>query len=128
LGDAPITDASITEASHDEGSPPLHRTLIVARMNPADVDTIAQIFADSDAAGLPQMLGAVRRTLFGFHDVYAHLIEAPVPISERMAQISRHPMFQDVSAKLAAYVRPYDPGWRGPADSVARPFYSWSAE
>lgn len=106
----------------------MHRTLIVARMNPADTDTIAQIFAESDAAGLPQMLGAVRRTLFAFHDVYAHLIEAPVPISDRLPQISRHPMFQDVSAKLAAYVRPYDPGWQGPPDSVARPFYSWSAE
>jgi hypothetical protein len=52
------------------------RTLIVARMEPEEADAVAQIFSDSDATELPGMIGLSRRTLFRFHDLYFHLVEA----------------------------------------------------
>src|SRR5215212_7457579 len=48
------------------GRSTMHRTLIVARLDPERQPDVAQIFADSDATELPHMIGVNRRTLFGF--------------------------------------------------------------
>jgi cyclase len=104
-----------------------HRTLIVARMNPADAAAVAGIFAESDATELPLLLGASRRTLFRFHDLYLHLIEADRDFTGDLYQARGHPLFRDVNTKLGHYVQPYDPGWREPKDAMAEPFYKWSA-
>src|ERR1043166_5420978 len=53
-----------------------NRILIVARMAEADRDAVAQVFAESDATALPMMMGARRRTLFSYHGLYLHLVEA----------------------------------------------------
>ena len=60
----------------------MHRTLIVARMNLADAEGVAKVFADSDSTDLPHMVGVSRRTLFAFHDLYFHLVEADHDIGE----------------------------------------------
>lgn len=101
------------------------RTLIVARMNPDDAPAVAKIFTESDATELPQLIGVSRRTLFSFHDLYFHLVESANPIDQPLAAARDHQLFTDVNRKLAAYMRPYDPGWREPKDSMARPFYQW---
>jgi cyclase len=101
------------------------RTLIVARMKPVDADAVARIFAESDATELPRMLGVTRRTLFRFHELYFHLIEAEQDILSGLDEVRAHPLFQDVNVKLAQYMRPYDPSWLEPKDSMAVPFYRW---
>ncbi len=53
----------------------MHRALIVARMAPGSAPDIAELFADSDAGELPELVGVTRRSLFQFGDVYMHLIE-----------------------------------------------------
>jgi cyclase len=105
----------------------VHRTLIVARMNPDDAGAIADIFTESDATELPKMIGVSRRTLFQFHDLYFHLAEAESDISADLYQARSHPLYQDINTKLGKYVSPYDPGWREPKDAMATPFYSWNA-
>jgi cyclase len=102
-------------------------TLIVARMNPADADAVAGIFGDSDRTDLPHLVGVRRRTLFSFHDLYVHLVEADETIAPRLDELRAHPLFLDVNQRLAAYMRPYDPGWKEPRDSMAHAFYEWSA-
>jgi hypothetical protein len=104
----------------------MHRTLIVARMNPDDSDAVAQIFAESDATDLPRMIGVTRRTLFRFHGLYFHLVEADETITPRLYQARSHPLYDDINKKLAEYMTPYDPSWREPKDSMATPFYSWT--
>jgi cyclase len=54
----------------------MEKTLIVARMRPGSEQDIARIFAASDATELPRRIGVRSRTLFRFHDLYMHLIEA----------------------------------------------------
>ncbi|MGJ6967140.1 TcmI family type II polyketide cyclase [Streptosporangium sp. G11] len=103
----------------------MRRTLIVARMNPGDADTVARIFADSDTTELPGLVGVTRRTLFRFHDLYFHLAEAETDVASRVDDVRRHHLFKDVSDRLAPYVLPYDPSWRGPRDAMATPFYEW---
>lgn len=103
------------------------RTLIVARMDPADAGTVARLFAESDATELPGMVGVTRRTLFRFHDLYFHLVEADGGTPERIEEVRGHPLFRKVSDDLAPYVKPYDPGWQGPGDAMATPFYTWEA-
>lgn len=103
----------------------MRRTLIVARMDPDHADTVASIFADSDATELPGLVGVTRRTLFQFHDLYFHLAEAETDVASRVDDVRRHPLFRGVSDRLAPYVLPYDPGWRGPRDAMATPFYEW---
>lgn len=105
----------------------MNRTLIVARMDPDDTEAVAKIFAESDASELPRLIGVSHRALFSFHGLYFHLIEAPGDVTRTLPKLHDHPLFRDVNDRLAAYVRPYDPGWREPKDAVAHQFYSWSA-
>jgi|SRR5690348_6056990 cyclase len=104
----------------------MHRTLIIARLDPADTDAVANIFAESDATGLPRMIGVTRRTLFRFHDLYLHLVEADSDIAPALGKARSHPLYADINTKLARYMKPYDPGWSKPSDAFAVPFYSWT--
>ncbi len=104
----------------------MHRTLIVARMDPANAQGVAQVFADSDATELPHMVGVTRRTLFAFHHLYFHLVEADEDISPRLYQAREHPLYQQINTRLGEFVSPYDPNWREPKDAMAVPFYSWA--
>ncbi|GGS91785.1 MULTISPECIES: TcmI family type II polyketide cyclase [Streptomyces] len=103
-----------------------HRTLIVARMNHDDADKVAALFAESDASELPHMIGVQRRTLFRFHGLYFHLVEADEPIGERLYKARSHPLYADINTRLAEFMTPYDPNWREPKDSMAEPFYTWT--
>lgn len=105
----------------------MHRTLIVARMDPADTDAVAKVFADSDASDLPGLVGVARRTLFRFHDLYFHLVEADEDITPNLDRVRSHPRWNEVNTRMAQFVRPYDPGWREPRDAMATPFYVWEA-
>jgi cyclase len=105
----------------------MHRTLIVARMNPQDTEAVAKIFAESDATDLPTMVGVSGRTLFRYHDLYFHLVEADHDIGPALSRVRSHPLYQDIHVKLAEYMRPYDPSWSSPKDAMAVPFYSWRA-
>ncbi len=105
----------------------MHRTLIVARMRPSEADSVAEIFAESDATELPRMVGVSQRTLFRFHDLYFHLVEADGDISDRLYQARGTDLYQDVNTKLARHISPYDPAWKEPKDAMAVPFYQWRA-
>ncbi|MGP3936603.1 TcmI family type II polyketide cyclase [Nonomuraea sp. KM88] len=104
-----------------------HRTLIVAHMEASHADAIAGIFADSDATDLPHLIGVSRRTLFRFHDLYFHLVEADQDIKPDLDKARRHPLYLDVSQRLSEHVSPYDPNWREPKDAMAIPFYTWES-
>jgi cyclase len=106
----------------------MHRTLIVARLNAPDPRPIADAFAESDAGELPHLIGVSRRTLFTFHGLYFHLVEAETDITRRLYRARTHPRYQELNARLAELVSPYDPGWREPKDAMAEPFYSWTPE
>ncbi|ACZ87052.1 TcmI family type II polyketide cyclase [Streptosporangium roseum] len=106
----------------------MHRTLIVARMEPAEADNVAQIFADSDASDLPRMVGVSRRTLFRFHDLYFHLVEADEDITPNLYKARSHPLYDEINQRLSKHIRPYDPNWREPKDAMASPFYIWEAD
>ncbi|GGO89898.1 TcmI family type II polyketide cyclase [Wenjunlia tyrosinilytica] len=108
----------------------MHRALIVARMKPQSTDDIAEIFAASDRGELPHLIGVTGRSLFHFgDDLYLHLIEADQPPGPAVARLARHPEFQEVSDRLSAYVRAYDPQtWREPKDAMAREFYRWERD
>ncbi|GAA2774827.1 TcmI family type II polyketide cyclase [Streptomyces rameus] len=104
-----------------------HRTLIVARLEPVHRQRVADLFASSDTTDLPHDVGVSRRTLFGFHDLYFHLIEADRDIRPGLEKARSTKGFQDLNSQLAQLVRPYDPGWREPRDAMAQSFYEWSA-
>ena len=106
----------------------MHRTLIVAKLRTEDPEEIASVFAESDATDLPHLVGVSRRTLFTFHDLYFHLVEADEDISPRLYRARGHELYQDINAKLAPLVSPYDPDWKEPKDAMASPFYVWTPE
>ncbi|MEU0412875.1 TcmI family type II polyketide cyclase [Streptomyces griseorubiginosus] len=106
----------------------MHRTLIVAKLRPGRTDDIAAIFGDSDATDLPHMIGVSRRTLFRFHDLYFHLVEADQDISPNLYRARSHPLYEDVNTRLAECVHPYDPDWKEPKDAMATPFYVWTGD
>lgn len=106
----------------------MHRTLIVAHMDAADATNVANIFAESDSTDLPRMIGVDRRTLFRFHDLYFHLVEAAEDIGPRLYQARSHPLYGVINTKLAQHISPYDPNWKEPKDAMAQPFYTWTPE
>ena len=103
------------------------RTLIVARLNPADREAVAEIFAESDATDLPHLIGVHRRSLFSFHGLYFHLVEAEQNIQPDLYKARSHPLYQRINTQLAQYMTPYDPAWAEPKDSMAEQFYRWEA-
>lgn len=103
----------------------MHQTLIVARMDPVTAPAVADVFAASDATGLPEMIGVSRRVLFSFHDLYFHLVQAEEDITEPLYRARGHELFRDINTKLGQYISPYDPGWKEPRDAMANPFYTW---
>ena len=106
----------------------MHRTLIVARMDETDADSVAQVFGESDATDLPRMIGVSRRTLFRFHGLYFHLVEADQDIKPDLYRARQHPLYGDINTKLLPFMTPYDQNWREPKDAMATPFDSWSAD
>lgn len=105
----------------------MHRTLIVARMDPADTDAVADVFARSDATELPHMIGVSRRTLFSFHDLYFHLVEADGDITPDLYRARSHPLYGEINTALSRFISPYDADWKEPKDAMATPFYVWQA-
>ena len=106
----------------------MHRSLIVARMNPTDGGrSRLGIFARSDATELPRIVGVSRRTLFRFHDLYFHLVEADDDITPSLYRARTIPSDQDINTELGRYVRPYDSNWREPRDAMATLFYVWES-
>ncbi|GAA1825595.1 TcmI family type II polyketide cyclase [Planosporangium flavigriseum] len=104
----------------------MHRTLIVARMKPDAEQAVADVFARSDRTELPHLIGVRSRTLFRFHDLYMHLIEADRPVGPAVERVRDDALFQQINAELAAYIEAYDPAtWRSPADAMASEFYRW---
>lgn len=103
-----------------------HRTLIVARMDHDDADKVAALFAESDATELPHMIGVRRRTLFRFHGLYFHLVEADESITPNLYKARSHPLYEDINTRLQEFMTPYSPDWREPKDSMAETFYSWT--
>lgn len=106
----------------------MHRTLIVAKMDLADARNVAEIFADSDRTDLPHMVGVSRRTLFAFHDLYFHLVEADQDIAPNLYKARSHPLYGDINRRLSQFISPYDPHWQEPKDAMAVPFYSWTPQ
>ncbi|MCO1580348.1 TcmI family type II polyketide cyclase [Crossiella sp. SN42] len=103
----------------------MHRSLIVARLDPAHTGEVARLFGESDQTELPHRVGVTRRTLYSFHDLYFHLVESEHEVGERLREVRETPLFQQLNTDLAGYVRPYHPSWRGPKDAMATPFYQW---
>jgi cyclase len=105
----------------------MQRTLIVARMDAANADAVAALFAESDTSELPHLIGASRRTLFRFHDLYFHLVEAEHDITGGLYKARSTELYKELNAGLSEFISPYDPGWREPKDAMATPFYHWEA-
>ncbi len=105
------------------------RGVIVARIAPDAREKVAAIFAESDAGELPRLAGVTHRSLFVLDDLYVHLVELDGDLVDRVESIKQHPLFQEISEKLAAYITPYNPEtWRSPKDANAVEFYAWDAE
>jgi hypothetical protein len=100
---------------------------MIRRMQPQHAPEVAEIFAEHDRTDLPLEIGASRRVLFRFHDLYMHLIEAPEDIMGRLYQARTHPIFQQTDQRLAKLLTPYSAETVDMRDSRAEIFYTWEA-
>ena len=106
----------------------MYRMLIVAKMDPTNAQSVADVFAESDATELPHLVGVDRRTLLHFNGLYFQLVEAERDITGNLYRERTNPLFQDIHYKLAEFIKPYDPNWKEPKDAMANVFYSWSRD
>lgn len=106
----------------------IHRTVIVARIEPGRQQEVADIFGRSDATSLPHELGVTGRSLYTLDDVYLHVIEFGVEPGQALEAARHLPAFRRISDDLRPFISPYNPAtWRGPQDAVATEFYRWHA-
>ncbi|HEY5834822.1 TcmI family type II polyketide cyclase [Streptomyces sp.] len=107
----------------------MHSTLIVARMNLASKDHVADLFADFDAGDMPHLMGTRRRQLFAYRGLYFHLQDFDTDNGgESIERAKADPRFVRISQDLKPFIEAYDPvTWRSPKDAMAARFYSWEA-
>jgi cyclase len=106
----------------------MKRGVIVAKIKPGAEEEVAKLFAESDATELPRLAGVRHRSLWVLDDVYIHYVETDEDFAEAVDAVRDHPLFKEISAKLDAYITPYNPEtWRSPKDAQARQFYVWEA-
>ena len=104
----------------------LHSTLIVARMADESSDDVVRLFREFDQTHMPDLMGTRRRQLFSYQGLYFHLQDFDSADGQEAIETARsHPMFQRISTDLKPFIQPYDPGWKGPKDAMARCFYRW---
>jgi cyclase/tetracenomycin F2 cyclase len=101
---------------------------MIRRMRTEDAPLVADIFAEHDRTDLPREIGASRRVLFRYQDLYMHLIEAEDDIMGRLYEARTHPIFQKTNDRLGEILTPYSPDWPSMADSRAEIFYTWQAD
>ncbi|MFB7719008.1 TcmI family type II polyketide cyclase [Nocardia sp. NPDC056100] len=104
----------------------MFRALFVRRMATAHIPDVTALFDAHDRTRLPGAIGVTRRTLFHFHDLYFHLVEAD---RDMVANVRTHrddPRLRMLDSGLARYLAPYEASAPTMGDSQARVFYSWS--
>ncbi|MBB6174242.1 hypothetical protein HNR23_004302 [Nocardiopsis mwathae] len=109
----------------------MQRVLFIDRMDPQNADQVAKIWATHDATGLPQKIGVARRTLYRFHGLYVHMVEAVDDIEgdlvDRIFDARNVPSFIETGDALAGFLEPYSPDFRNLKDTAAEEFYQWHA-
>ena len=104
----------------------MFRLLMVRRWNRSDADRISRIFHQHDKeTDLPEVIGVTRRTLFGFHDLYLHLVEGEDDFQERLYAAVNDQRFRVIDDQLAKILAPYIPNAPSMAQAQATPFYEW---
>jgi hypothetical protein len=101
------------------------RALMIRKMRPADAGAVAAAFADHDRTDMPVRLGLSGRTLFHYHGLYAHLVEAGHDVMGELAALRDDPAFVTVDRRVARYLEAYDPARPSMAEARARAFYDW---
>jgi|HubBroStandDraft_3_1064219.scaffolds.fasta_scaffold357032_2 cyclase len=104
-----------------------YQALMIRRIAPQYIDSVADVFAEHDKTDLPRRIGVQQRTLFEFRGLYAHLVQADEDFVGRLYEARTDPLLQGVDARLREYLTPYEPGHPTMADSQARIFYNWTA-
>ncbi|QIS18469.1 TcmI family type II polyketide cyclase [Nocardia terpenica] len=101
-------------------------TLIIAKFQRPDLNTISELFGEFDKTDMPERMGTLRRQLFNFHDLYIHAQDfAEDHGPEQVENARKDPRFVKISEDLLQFFDPYAPGWTGPKDAMASCFYRW---
>lgn len=106
----------------------MHRSLIVAKIDPSAEREVAEIWARSDATELPRLAGVRHRSLYRLGDLYVHLLETEDRGAEAIERARQHPEFGRISTELDPFITPYLRTWRSPQDAQAHRFYTWEPE
>ncbi|MEV8070550.1 TcmI family type II polyketide cyclase [Streptomyces sp. NPDC085995] len=103
-------------------------TVIVARLDPADIDTVAKLFGEFDSGTeLPHIMGTRRRQLFAHNGLYFHIQDFESADGGRLIEQAKlDPRFVQIQQDLLPYISVFDPEtWRSPSDAMASRFYTW---
>lgn len=106
----------------------MYSTVIVARLDPADIDTVAKLFSDFDTGTeLPHTMGTRRRQLFAHDGLYFHIQDFESDNGgELIERTKSDPRFVQIQQDLLPYISVFDPEtWRSPSDAMASRFYTW---
>lgn len=102
--------------------------MLMVRLMPDDAEgEISKAFSEHDASGVPEAIGAVHRSLYRYHGIYLHLIEAPHDIRPQLATHAGNPAFRQVDERLSQLLRPVDPQAPSLRQAQARCFYEWNS-
>lgn len=99
--------------------------MIIGRLRPgAQKEDIIRAFQSSDGTELPRLIGVSKRRVFLLGDIYVHLVEAEMPLTDVLNEMKDHPLFVAIKQELDCYVAPLAPELY---PGIAEEIYSWSA-
>jgi cyclase len=99
---------------------------MIRRVDPANLDAVAEAFRDHDRTPLPARIGVRSRTLLHYHGLYLHLVEGGPSLQENMYASREDPLFREIDQRMAELLTPYDSERPSMREAQAQEFYHWS--
>lgn len=105
---------------------PLHQTLMIRKIAPANVAEVARIFTHADDTELPRRIGVRHRYLYEYKGICLHLVQSDEDFIKRLGEEKDAADFQELDQALRRHMTPYDPDSRG--IELLKPFYTWNSD
>lgn len=103
------------------------RMIMVRLMEEGTQPALAAAFDAHDATGFPERVGVSHRSLYSYHGIYLHLVEADHDVRPALIAHRSDPKWREVDTQVTALLNPVDPRFPSMPQAQATCFYTWDA-
>lgn len=101
------------------------RMIMVRLMEEGTQPALAAAFSRHDATGFGEQIGVAHRSLYSYHGIYLHLVEAESDLRPVLASQRDNPVWRTVDKEVTSLLSPVDPRFPSMPQAQASCFYTW---